>query len=91
MMYAITWNEAGTRMIQIGIEPTRLLQELKQNEISNVVSDMPLIRGSKFCGRCQDKDRKGATDRTWIGEALDDLGIATDKVNGRKQFPYTQR
>ena len=45
MMYAITWNEAGTRMIQIGIEPTRLLQELKQNEISNVVSDMPLYKG----------------------------------------------
>lgn len=26
LMYAITWNEAGTRMIQIGIEPKRLLK-----------------------------------------------------------------
>ena len=34
LMYAITWNEAGNRMIQIGIEPKRSLKELKQNEIS---------------------------------------------------------
>ena len=85
MMYAITWNEAGTRMIQIGIEPTRLLQELKQNEISNVVSDMPLYKGIEiFVADAGTKIVKGATDRTWIGEALDDLGIATDKVNGSK-------
>ena len=45
LMYAITWNEAGTRMIQIGIEPKRLLKELKQNEISAVVSDMPVYKG----------------------------------------------
>ena len=83
MMYAITWNEAGTRMIQIGIEPTRLLEELKQNEISNVVSDMPLYKGIEiFVADARTKIVKGATDRTWIGEALDDLGIATDKVNG---------
>ena len=83
MMYAITWNEAGTRMIQIGIEPTRLLEELKQNEISNVVSGMPLYKGIEiFVADAKTKIVKGATDRTWIGETLDDLGIATDKVNG---------
>ena len=27
MMYAITWNEDGTKMIQVGIEPKRLLKE----------------------------------------------------------------
>ena len=35
-------------MIQIGIEPKRLLKELKQNEISAVVSDMPVYKESKF-------------------------------------------
>lgn len=33
MMYAITWNDAGTRMIQVGVEPVRLLEKLKRNEI----------------------------------------------------------
>ena len=41
MMYAITWNEAGTRMVQVGIKPVRLLEEVKQNEVSSVVENMP--------------------------------------------------
>ena len=27
MMYAICWNEGGTRMVQVGIEPVRLISE----------------------------------------------------------------
>lgn len=89
MMYAITWNEAGTRMIQIGIEPTRLLHELKQNEISNVVSAMPLYKGIEiFVADAGTKIVKGATNRTWIGEVLDDLGIATDRVNDSKTVTF---
>ena len=33
MMYAITWNEDGTKMLQVGIKPKRLLNEIKQNNI----------------------------------------------------------
>ena len=44
MMYAITWNEAGNKMIQVGIEPKRLLNEVRQNEISTVVADMPVYK-----------------------------------------------
>lgn len=43
MMYAITWNDAGTMMVQVGLKPQRLLEKLKQNKISTVVSDMPVI------------------------------------------------
>ena len=68
LMYAITWNEAGTRMIQIGIEPKRLLKELKQNEISAVVSDMPVYKGIEiFVADSQTKIVKGATDSRQIG------------------------
>ena len=31
MIYAITWNESKTHMVQVGITPKRLLKELKQN------------------------------------------------------------
>ena len=48
MMYAITWNEAGNKMIQVGIEPKRLLNEAKQNEVSNVVADMPVYKGMEI-------------------------------------------
>ena len=45
MMYAITWNEDGTRLVQVGISPKRLLEETKQNEISTVVASMPFYKG----------------------------------------------
>ena len=45
MMYAICWNDAGTRMVQVGIEPLRLLAELRSNEISEVIDDMPSYKG----------------------------------------------
>ena len=83
LMYAITWNEAGTRMIQIGIEPKRLLQELKQNEVSTVVSDMPVYKGIEiFVADTGTKIIKGATDSSRIGVKLEELGISSDKATG---------
>ncbi len=81
MMYAITWNEAGDKMIQVGIEPVRLLQEVKQNEISTVVSNMPMYEGMSIY--VADKDSGeiyGATDETKVGKTLDEVGISKDKV-----------
>ena len=45
MMYAITWNNSGTKMIQVGIEPKRLIDEMNQNQISVVISNMPMYTG----------------------------------------------
>ena len=83
LMYAITWNEAGTRMIQIGIEPKRLLKELKQNEISAVVSDMPVYKGIEiFVIDSQDQIVKGATDSRQIGVKLEEFVLSSDKKSG---------
>ena len=40
MMYAICWNETKTRLTQVGIEPLRLLPELRSNEIAEVIHNM---------------------------------------------------
>ncbi len=45
MMYAICWNNDGTRMIQIGIEPLRLIEELHANEIAEVTASLPVKPG----------------------------------------------
>lgn len=79
MMYAITWNEAGTMMVQVGLKPQRLLDELKQNEISTVVSDMPVYKGMELYVADADTELvKGATDRDKIGKTFHDLGLPTD-------------
>ena len=76
MMYAITWNEAGNKMIQVGIEPKRLLNEAKQNEVSNVVANMPVYKGMEIL--VADADTKivaGATDSSKIGQEIDSIDM----------------
>ena len=83
MMYAITWNEDGTKMIQVGIEPKRLLDEIEQNTISNVVSGMPVYKGMGIVVADVDTQTiEGATDRSEIGKKLEEIGIPSDRVNG---------
>lgn len=76
IMYAITWDETGTRMIQVGIEPVRLLNEVKQNEMSSVVTNMPVYEGIRiFVADKESGKIYGATDFSDIGKKLDDIGI----------------
>lgn len=75
-------------MIQIGIEPKRLLKELKQNEISAVVSDMPVYKGIEiFVADSQTKIVKDATDSRQIGVKLEGLVVSSDKKSGRDRCP----
>ena len=76
IMYAITWDETGTRMVQVGIEPVRLLNEVKQNEMSSVVTNMPVYEGIRiFVADKESGKIYGATDSSDIGKKLDDIGI----------------
>lgn len=71
MMYAITWNESKTHMVQVGITPKRLLKELKQNQISNVVADMPVYKGMEiYVVDAKTKKILGATDASWVGNTV---------------------
>lgn len=68
MMYAITWNESKTHMVQVGITPKRLLKELKRNQISNVIADMPVYKGMEiYVVDAKTKKILGATDASWVG------------------------
>ena len=85
MMYAITWNEDGTRLVQVGISPKRLLAETKQNEISTVVASMPFYEGIEiFAADAKTEIIEGATDSGWIGKTLESLGITSAKTKGEE-------
>lgn len=80
MMYAITWNDAGTRMVQVGIKPTRLLEELKRNQISTVVDNMPVYEGlSIYVADAGTQKIYGASNTKVLGETLEKAGISLRK------------
>ena len=67
MMYAITWNESKTHRVQVGIRPKRLLKALKQNQISNVVANIPVYKGMEiYVVDAKTKKILGATDASWL-------------------------
>ena len=54
-------------MLQVGIEPKRLLNEIKQNNISNVVAGMPVSKGMEIMVADADTQViEGATDKMCI-------------------------
>ena len=89
MMYAITWNGAGNKMIQVGIEPKRLLNEAKQNEVSNVVANMPVYKGMEIL--VADADTKivaGATDSSKIGQEIDSIDMRNYRCVEKQDGAY---
>jgi diguanylate cyclase (GGDEF)-like protein len=76
MMYAITWNESGDKMIQIGIEPLRLLDELRRNEIPEVMANMPAYEGVNILvADAETGEICGATDADLLDKTLEETGI----------------
>ncbi|MBR5359612.1 MAG: response regulator, partial [Lachnospiraceae bacterium] len=79
MMYAICWNDSGTRMIQAGIEPKRLVEERQSNAISQVVDNIPAYEGVDILIAEKGTDViLGATDKGYIGKKKSDIGLSTN-------------
>ena len=82
MMYAICWNDKGTRMIQIGIEPRRLIEEMQSNAISEVVNNIPAYEGVNILvADTETGEILGATVNRHVGKTLSSLGIDTDNLS----------
>lgn len=80
MMYAITWDGSGRRMIQVGIEPKRLLEELKNNRVFNVVDSIPVFEDMKiYVASAQTGEILGSSDGS-NGKTLQDIGIDIGKA-----------
>ncbi|MGE9986100.1 hypothetical protein [Desulfovibrio sp. SGI.169] len=77
MMYAICWNKIGTCMIQVGIEPKRLLHELKANDIQNTIHSLALHDGVTVLAADNTSGKiRGATLAELVGKNFEDVGIA---------------
>lgn len=76
MMYAMCWNEAGTRLTQVGIEPHRLMQELNSNTIYELVQAIPSYRGIRvIVANKGSGEILGSTLTELVGKQLNAIGI----------------
>ena len=76
MMYAICWNRAGNLMIQVGIEPLRLLEELRTNQMDEVVDGLPAYEGIAILVADPSSGVViGTTEKNLKGRTLTELGL----------------
>lgn len=88
MVYAITWNESGTQMVQIGIEPVRFLEELKANEIQTTVDDIVLDEHmSVLVADASSQKVVGAKDKEYLEKPLSEV-TDIDPESADKNFFY---
>lgn len=78
MMYAMVWMENGRYLVQIGIEPTRIMRQIEKNEISSTIKQMPMAAGMEiFVSDSNTGIVLGATNRKAIGQKIKSFGINT--------------
>ena len=90
MMYAICWNNDGSRMIQIGIEPLRLIAELHANAVSEVAAGLPVNTGMNIIiANNQTEKILGSKLPELTGSSLSEIGITVNFPNDDKSANFT--
>ncbi|MDO4328374.1 MAG: GGDEF domain-containing protein [Lachnospiraceae bacterium] len=79
MQYAAVWMEDGSGIVQIGMEPRRILQEINDKSLENVISELPMdLRGHVYIvdadqGRIIASTAENLAGRTISGEIKEDI------------------
>ena len=81
MQYAAVWMEDGSNIVQIGMEPERVIEQTMKNEVSYVFSCFANPPGSTLLAVNPETDKiVGSTDFNLLSKTTDDLGIDKEKM-----------
>ncbi len=86
MMYAMVWRSDKKGMVQVGVDPKRLAYEMNANEVLSLVESMPVTQGRRlFVADSVSKIVIGATDSSFLGDSLFDMGLEETNEEGLVQ------
>lgn len=76
MQYIAVWREDHQGIVQIGMEPVRLLEAMEKNELSHIFNLMTTEDGiSIFAVDMETEKVVGATDQWLMGKSAEDMGL----------------
>ncbi len=75
MMYAMVWREDRKGLVQIGLTPTRLLEQIEMNKISNTMSELPANGNIYFVADHATGEIVECTQSIFQGKDLRGIGI----------------
>lgn len=88
MQYIAVWREDGQGIVQIGMEPIRLLEAMEKNKLSRIFDMMTTEEGiTIFALELGSHMVLGATDGTLLGATAESMGINLSEIDpeGGKQ------
>ena len=93
MMYAICWNFDGTFMVQVGIEPKRLIAEMHSTEITEIIGGMAVYESTTIMAAdIKTGEILGSTKKEQEGKKLSEIGIdfTESSIDGKSTSPMTK-
>ncbi len=76
MMYAAVWCDDGRRIVQIGLEPRRILEAAEKNDISYIFSNLAVQEGTTaFAIDAASGEIRGSTDPKYVGRNAADIKL----------------
>lgn len=88
MQYVAVWREDGEGIVQIGMEPDRLLEAMEKNELSYIFSKVTSEANTIiYAINKEDGTILGCTQDKWIGQDADQIGLRMpEAVSAEKGF-----
>lgn len=98
MQYIAVWREDKKGIVQIGMEPKRLLRAMENNELSHIFTMVTVEKGMTiFAADRETGEILGASDTTLVGKNMDVIGLdnlkdnwdqraVTTDINGEKNY-----
>ncbi|MBQ9140870.1 MAG: diguanylate cyclase [Lachnospiraceae bacterium] len=100
MQYSAVWDKCGENIVQIGMEPTRVLELTEKNELSYIFSLLLANEGvNLYAADRNTGEILGSTNRELVGDNLANIGLEQAlksevgkgfeaKVNGERSYCY---
>ncbi len=88
MMYAMVWREDGQGLVQIGISPTRLLEQMEQNKAENILSGILTSTRIYFVADHATGNIVGCTQTGYQGQSLQTLGLPRSEFSEEKSAHF---
>ncbi|NLZ46918.1 MAG: diguanylate cyclase [Clostridiales bacterium] len=101
MQYAAVWTEDGKNIVQIGMEPQRVINATKRNELSYIFSLLTADKGMVlYAADPKTYEILGSTDTSLVGKSLSDIGFNTGligedrfkaEINGKSSYAIFEK
>lgn len=92
MQYSAVWNSDKSLIVQVGNEPTRILEQTRKNELSYIFSLLTSENGSDLYAIDRNNNAiiLGSTNQSTVGKSIFDIGVENNnRLNKRGGFHAT--